>query len=87
MLPTLFGRLHVLYNYDADEYKLIGVFIFKGQVLPQKVAEFVDVDCYSWLKMDVSSGVGPEAKSLVSELMAGGLPSFEYKAVSTFEFV
>ncbi|MEW5304200.1 MAG: hypothetical protein WDW36_006827 [Sanguina aurantia] len=89
LLPTLFGRLHVLYNYDADEYKLIGVFIFRGQALPQQVAEFVDVDCYSWLKMDLGEGVnsGHEAKTLVSELVAGGLPSCEYKAVSTFDFL
>ena len=80
----MFGLMHVLFDYDSDIYKVVGVFIFPGQDVPAKLAEMPDYADYSFSKVDPAD---EEVRTFLTSLYSGKSPLATFNVVSSKYFL
>eukprot|EP00798_Chlamydomonas_sp_ICE-L_P009994 gene9994-7878_t len=79
-----FGVMHNLHHHDKDCYKVLGMFIFEGQNIPQAIQGLPDFEHYAFTKANI--GI-PEVKSFIGALVTSTSPIPELDMVASREIL
>mmetsp|Transcript_21361 Transcript_21361/g.46701 ORF Transcript_21361/g.46701 Transcript_21361/m.46701 type:complete len:372 (+) Transcript_21361:177-1292(+) len=76
----LFSIMHTLLDFETNEYKVVGVFIFRGTEVPPPVVSLPDYELFQWLKAEPKD---PLVRQFVSSLIVGNSPVPQYNVVAS----
>ncbi|PNH05381.1 Elongation factor 1-gamma 2 [Tetrabaena socialis] len=81
---ALFLQMYVLHDFECDLYRIVGLLLVQGQVLPQELAALSALDGFVYLKADTSVTL---VKQFVSALLVGKSPLNSLQLLSSREML